>query len=35
MTGEVEIKRVDIMEDAGQSLSPELDVGQVSFTLFH
>ncbi|XP_036145980.1 xanthine dehydrogenase isoform X2 [Monomorium pharaonis] len=29
LTGQHIIRRVDLMEDAGQSLSPEIDVGQV------
>ncbi|CAH1401638.1 unnamed protein product [Nezara viridula] len=29
LTGQYHTKRVDLMEDAGQSLSPEIDVGQV------
>lgn len=33
LTGESEIIRVDLIEDAGQSVSPELDVGQVSLSL--
>ncbi|KAJ8719964.1 hypothetical protein PYW07_012007 [Mythimna separata] len=29
LTGETEILRVDVLQDAGQSVNPELDVGQV------
>ncbi|KAL1140403.1 hypothetical protein AAG570_000335 [Ranatra chinensis] len=29
LTGQYHTKRVDLMEDAGQSMSPEVDVGQV------
>lgn len=30
LTGETEIVRVDLLQDVGQSVSPEVDVGQVS-----
>lgn len=30
LTGEFEILRVDLMQDVGQSVSPEIDIGQVS-----
>lgn len=33
LTGETEILRVDVLQDAGQSVNPELDVGQVGFYL--
>ena len=33
LTGESEIIRVDLIEDAGRSVSPEIDVGQVRFKL--
>ncbi|KAG6464941.1 hypothetical protein O3G_MSEX014825 [Manduca sexta] len=29
LTGEMEIRRVDILQDVGQSVSPEIDIGQV------
>lgn len=32
LTGESEILRVDMLQDVGQSVSPEVDVGQVSIT---
>lgn len=33
LTGETEILRVDVMEDAGQSVSPGIDIGQVRYIL--
>ncbi|KPI90997.1 Xanthine dehydrogenase [Papilio xuthus] len=29
LTGQSEIKRVDLLEDVGQSVSPEIDIGQI------
>ncbi|CAB0016975.1 unnamed protein product [Nesidiocoris tenuis] len=29
LTGQYQIKRVDLLEDAGQSISPEVDIGQI------
>lgn len=29
LTGELEVRRVDLIEDAGRSVSPEIDIGQV------
>lgn len=34
LTGESEVLRVDVMGDAGQSISPALDIGQVTKILF-
>lgn len=34
LTGEHEIIRVDLLEDTGLSTNPEIDIGQVSITLY-
>lgn len=35
LTGESEIRRVDLLQDVGQSVSPEIDIGQVCIVKQH